>query len=112
MAVCVCEKTAVEDAAPWKSPRAGHFHLALKSRKGVGISTSSTVPFATSGILIFPFKKGSMEATPPANRRTFHNPGLDEIPQERVVCSHNRRNFRGVKRKMSNFPLRPRHLKP
>ena len=31
--------------------------------------------------------------------------------QERVVSSRNRRNPRGVKRKMSNFPLRPRHSK-
>jgi len=33
------------------------------------------------------------------------------ILEERVVSSRNRRNFRGVKRKMSNFPLRPRHGK-
>jgi hypothetical protein len=33
---------------------------------------------------------------------------LDELLQDRVVSSRNRRNFRGVKRKMSNFPLRPR----
>jgi len=33
---------------------------------------------------------------------------LDEILQERVVSSRNRRNPRGVKRKMSNFPLRRR----
>jgi len=31
---------------------------------------------------------------------------LDEILQERVVSSRNKRNPRGVKRKMSNFPLR------
>jgi hypothetical protein len=37
---------------------------------------------------------------------------LEEILQERVVSSRNRRNPRGVKRKMSNFPLRPRHAKP
>ena len=37
---------------------------------------------------------------------------LGEILEERVVSSRNRRNFRGVKRKMSNFPLRQRHLKP
>jgi hypothetical protein len=37
---------------------------------------------------------------------------LDEILQERVVSSRNRRNFRGVKRKMSKFPLRPRHTNP
>ncbi|HTC79551.1 MAG TPA: hypothetical protein VK657_13125 [Terriglobales bacterium] len=37
---------------------------------------------------------------------------LEEILQERVVASHGRRNPRGVKRKMSKFPLRPRHAKP
>jgi hypothetical protein len=37
---------------------------------------------------------------------------LDEILQERVVSSRSQRHFRGVKRKMSNFPLRPRHAKP
>jgi hypothetical protein len=37
---------------------------------------------------------------------------LGEILEERVVSSRNRRNFRGVKRKMSNFPLRPRRSKP
>jgi hypothetical protein len=31
---------------------------------------------------------------------------LAEILQERVVSSRNRRNPRGVKRKMSNFPIR------
>jgi hypothetical protein len=38
----------------------------------------------------------------------FHDSVLEEILQERVVSSRNRRNPRGVKRKMSNFPLRPR----
>jgi hypothetical protein len=33
---------------------------------------------------------------------------LDEILQERVVSSRNRRNPRGVKRKMSSFPIRRR----
>jgi hypothetical protein len=37
---------------------------------------------------------------------------LNEILQERVVSSRNRRNPRGVKRKMSNFPLRRRANKP
>jgi hypothetical protein len=32
---------------------------------------------------------------------------LDELLQERVVSSRNRSNFRGVKRKMSNYNLRP-----
>jgi hypothetical protein len=37
---------------------------------------------------------------------------LEEILQERVVSRRGRRNPRGVKRKMSNFPLRPRHAEP
>jgi len=37
---------------------------------------------------------------------------LGEILQERVASSRGRRNPRGVKRKMSSFPLRPRHAKP
>ena len=37
---------------------------------------------------------------------------LEEILQERVVPRRGRRNPRGVKRKMSNFNLRPRHAKP
>ncbi len=43
---------------------------------------------------------------------TFHEAVLDEILQERVVSSRNRKCPRGVKRKMSNFPVRPRHSKP
>jgi hypothetical protein len=31
-----------------------------------------------------------------------------EILEERVVSSRSRRNPRGIKRKMSNYPLRPR----
>jgi hypothetical protein len=53
-----------------------------------------------------------MALFPPAKRRAFHKAVLGEILEERVVSSRNRRNFRGVKRKMSNFPLRPRHSKP
>src|SRR5260370_12851687 len=49
---------------------------------------------------------------PPQQRKAFHSAVLEEILQERVVSSRNRRNPRGVKRKMSNFPLRPRHAKP
>ncbi|MGH8647547.1 MAG: hypothetical protein ACREX4_25035 [Gammaproteobacteria bacterium] len=36
---------------------------------------------------------------------------LDEILQERVVSVPGRRYPRGVKRKMSNFPLRPRGIR-
>ena len=49
---------------------------------------------------------------PPRLRKQFHDRVLEEILQERVVSSHGRRNPRGVKRKMSKFPLRPRHAKP
>lgn len=36
----------------------------------------------------------------------FHDKVLEEILEERAVSSRNRRNPRGVKRKMSNFPVR------
>jgi hypothetical protein len=49
---------------------------------------------------------------PPRQKRAFHNAVLDEILEDRVVSSRNRRNPRGIKRKMSSFPLRPRHVKP
>jgi hypothetical protein len=41
-------KRAVENAAPRKSPKAGLFHCAWKSRNRSGISTFSTAP-ATTG---------------------------------------------------------------
>jgi hypothetical protein len=37
---------------------------------------------------------------------------LDEILEERVVSSRGRQMPRGVKRKMSNYPLRPRAAQP
>ena len=43
---------------------------------------------------------------------TLHERVLEEILQERVASSRDRRNPRAVKRKMSNFPLRRRHAKP
>ena len=45
---------------------------------------------------------------PPGERAAFHEAVLEEILEERAVSSRNRRNPRGVKRKMSNFPLRRR----
>jgi hypothetical protein len=42
----------------------------------------------------------------------FHEAVLDEILQERVVSSRNRKCPRGVKRKMSKYPVRPRGSKP
>ncbi|MHB1669549.1 MAG: hypothetical protein ACYCSR_11155 [Thiomonas sp.] len=51
-------------------------------------------------------------AIPPVQRQAFHERVLDEIMQERVACRRGRRNLRGVKRTMSNWPLRRRHAKP
>jgi hypothetical protein len=45
---------------------------------------------------------------PPQERKAFHKAVLAEILEERVVSSRGRQIPRGVKRKMSNFPLRPR----
>ena len=42
----------------------------------------------------------------------FHKNVLEEILDELVVSSRSRRNPRGVKRKMSNFPIRSRGFKP
>jgi hypothetical protein len=45
-------------------------------------------------------------------RKAFHERVLEEILQERVACRRGRRNKRGVKRKMTNWPLRRRTDKP
>jgi hypothetical protein len=47
-----------------------------------------------------------------AIRGLMHEAILREILEERVVSSRNRINFRGVKRKMSNYSLRPRERQP
>jgi hypothetical protein len=49
---------------------------------------------------------------PPQDRKAFHEAVLDEILDERVSSSRSRINFRGVKRKMSNYSLRPRARQP
>ena len=49
-----------------------------------------------------------MTLFPPQQKRALHEAILDEILDERVVSSRNRVNPRGVKRKMSNYNLRPR----
>jgi hypothetical protein len=45
---------------------------------------------------------------PPQQKKALHEAILDEIFEERVTSSGNRINPRGVKRKMSNYNLRPR----
>lgn len=42
----------------------------------------------------------------------FHDRVVEDILEERVVSSRNRRNPRGVKRKMSTFPVRRSKQKP
>ena len=42
---------------------------------------------------------------PPVQRKAFHERVIEEILQERLACRRSRRNPRGVKRKMSNWPL-------
>jgi hypothetical protein len=49
-----------------------------------------------------------MALFPPQQKKILHEAILDEILDERVVSSRNRINPRGVKRKMSNYKLRPR----
>jgi hypothetical protein len=49
---------------------------------------------------------------PPQQKKALHEAILNEILEERVISSRNRINPRGVKRKMSNYPLRPRKRLP
>ena len=51
----------------------------------------------------------SLSPFPPQEREAFHKVVLAEILEERVVSSRGRQIPRGVKRKMSNFPLRRGH---
>ena len=45
---------------------------------------------------------------PPQEKKIFEGVVLQEILEERVSSSRHRINPRGVKRKMSNYKLRPR----
>jgi hypothetical protein len=47
-------------------------------------------------------------ASIPQNQKAFHEAVLNEILEERVAERKSRYTPRGVKRKMSNYPLRPR----
>jgi hypothetical protein len=61
-------------------------------------------------------KLPTFSAIPPQQKTAFHEAVLDEILEERVVSSRRRWNPRGIKRKMSNYPVRSakgnKHLKP
>jgi len=49
---------------------------------------------------------------PPQDLHAFHEAVLTEILEERIVSSRSRHNPRGLKRKMSGYPLRPRTRGP
>jgi hypothetical protein len=51
-------------------------------------------------------------ALPPRARRALHEVVLGEILEERAVSGRGRQVPRGVKRKMSSYPLRPRAPQP
>jgi len=53
-----------------------------------------------------------MSLFPPRKKKIFYEMILDEILQQRVAPRRNRTNPRGVKRKMSNYKLRPRQRQP
>ncbi len=53
-----------------------------------------------------------LAAFPPRDRLALHEQVLDEILEERVASSRGRQVPRGVKRKMSGYPLRPRTPQP
>ena len=53
-----------------------------------------------------------MSLLPPRQKKALHEAVLQEILQERVSSSRRRLNPRGVKRQMSNYPLRPRQRGP
>ncbi len=53
-----------------------------------------------------------MSLLPPGQKTAFHERVLREILEERVSSSRQRINPRGVKRKMSNYRLRPRQRGP
>ena len=53
-----------------------------------------------------------MALFPPPHKKALHKAILDEILEERVVSSRSRIVPRGVKRKMSNYNLRPRKRLP
>src|SRR3982750_686875 len=79
-----------------------HFHVAPPPTK---IPTGSPlfIRYASSSAVC-----PALSPFPPRHRKAFHEAVLEEILQERVSSSRNRLNPRGVKRKMSNYPLRPR----
>src|ERR1035437_10194870 len=79
------------------------------------LSEPTKIPTGSPSCIRCALSRGGWPATPlfpPQQRKALHEAILQEILQERVVSSRNRINFRGVKRKMSNYNLRPRKRQP
>ena len=75
------------------------------------LSKPTKIPTGSLSCIQYGWSSGEWPATslfPPQQRKALHELILREILQERVVSSRNRINSRGVKRKMSNYNLRPR----
>jgi hypothetical protein len=79
------------------------------------LSKPTKIPTGSLSCIRCEWSSGGWPATPlfpPQQKKALHEAILYEILQERVVSSRNRINFRGVKRKMSNYNLRPRKRQP
>src|SRR3989442_10228145 len=74
------------------------------------LSKPTKIPIGSPSCIRCASSRGGWPATslfPPQQRKALHELILREILQERVVSSRSRINFRGVKRKMSNYNLPP-----
>jgi hypothetical protein len=90
-------------------------HFAIRGLMHEAALQADTIPTVSPSCTPCVWSAANYPSTalfPPRQRKTFHHAVLEEILQERVVSSRNRRNLRGVKRKMSNFPLCARKAKP
>ncbi len=81
----------------------GLIHEAALKPMRIPTDCPSSMRFVSSGASSRP-----SPPFPPHQRTALHDAVLEEILQERVASSRGRRVPRGVKRKMSNFPLRRR----
>jgi DNA-binding cell septation regulator SpoVG len=81
------------------------------------VKTTELVTFSRPGLVLHAVrvvrrKRPLFAALPPQHRLAQHEEVLDEILGERVTSSRGRQVPRGVKRKMSGYPLRPRTPQP
>ena len=85
-------------------------HYAIRGLMHEAARKADTDPDSSPSCIRSAWSSGGWPATlfPPQHRKALHEAILTEILDERVVSSRNRPNFRGVKRKMSNYNLRPR----